>query len=118
MPQFTLDDSAPTAKSLTPLGRLSNISRAVQLHIYRDIPCQYCILAAPSMTHAPSGPPSSGLALGTYQLGALITTLVYGVTLAQFYTYAISSKKDRLWLKLFVTLVWYVLSSVCSFSLL
>jgi hypothetical protein len=80
-----------------------------------SVSLQATSLPSSSMASAKPSLPSVGLALGTYQLGALITTLVYGVTLAQFYTYAISSKKDRVWLRLFVTLVWYALSSLRHF---
>jgi hypothetical protein len=47
-----------------------------------------------------------GLSLGAIELGVLFSTLFYGMTLVQGYTYAATCSQDRPWLKIFVGLVW------------
>jgi hypothetical protein len=49
-----------------------------------------------------------GLSLGAIEIGALVSTLLYGMALVQTYIYATSSPHDRVYLKLFVGLVLYV----------
>jgi hypothetical protein len=64
--------------------------------------------------HAPAVHLELGLTLGVIEIGVLMSTLLYGMTLVQTYIYAMSSSQDRIWMKLFVAIVWFVNLRVLS----
>jgi hypothetical protein len=53
---------------------------------------------------------SLDLSLGVIEIGTLFGTLLYGMTLVQCYMYATSCREDRLWLRVFVLFILYVLA--------
>jgi hypothetical protein len=53
----------------------------------------------------PAHLPKLDLSLGAIEIGVLVSTLLYGMTAVQSYTYFASSAPDRMWLKCFVAAV-------------
>jgi hypothetical protein len=51
---------------------------------------------------------SIALSLGIMEIGVLIGTLLYGMSLLQTYIYVTSGRTGQVWLKLMVAAVWCV----------
>jgi hypothetical protein len=54
---------------------------------------------------------SLDLSLGAIEIGVLLASILYGMSIILGFIYASASAKDTLWLKLLVSAVWYVISS-------
>jgi hypothetical protein len=54
---------------------------------------------------APAHMPKLDFTMGAIEIGVLVSTLLYGMTVVQSYIYFASNAPDRLWLKSFVALV-------------
>jgi hypothetical protein len=52
--------------------------------------------------------PKLDFTMGAIEIGVLVSTLLYGMTVVQSYIYFASNAPDRLWLKSFVALVRWV----------
>lgn len=48
------------------------------------------------------------LTLGVVEIGVLLSSLLYGMSLVQTYIYATNCKSDSIWLKTVVSVVWFV----------
>jgi hypothetical protein len=54
----------------------------------------------------------NGLSLGAIEVGVLLSSLLYGMSLVQAYNYAINCTGDHAWLKAMVAAVWCVNSLI------